>query len=327
MRIDVHNHALPRELVELLRRESVYGVQIDGDTWNQSHGVTFEITNGWVDPDAKLDQLEQHGIGGAVLSALPVFYSGLPADALQEVCEVTNEGLAGYQRAWPERFRWAAHVPIAFPERAAATLLRAHARGAVGAHVPTHVAGLRLDHAMFEPFWATVDELRLPVLIHPSANEPHAGLADWYLQNVIGNQLETTITIERLICSGVLDRYPSVRVILVHGGGYFPFQAGRLRHAASVRPELADAPRDPWRYRDRIFVDSITHDGDALAFLVHKMTSDNVLLGTDIPFDMATPDPVAALVEAVGVETARVIAEDNPGRLFAFAPDKEVSRG
>jgi aminocarboxymuconate-semialdehyde decarboxylase len=116
----------------------------------------------------------------------------------------------------------------------------------------------------------------------------------------------------------VLDRRPGLRVILVHAGGYFPFQAGRLRHARAVRPELAAAPLDPWAYRGQVLTDPITHDRDALRYLVQKMGAENVVMGTDLPFDMATPHPMRALEEAVGAATARRVAEDNPARLFPF---------
>jgi aminocarboxymuconate-semialdehyde decarboxylase len=104
----------------------------------------------------------------------------------------------------------------------------------------------------------------------------------------------------------------------VHAGGYFPYQAGRLRHARTTRPELADAPTDPWRYLGQLVPDTITHDRDALAYMVGRVGAENVVLGTDLPFDMATPEPWAALVAAVGEDTARVIAEESPARLFGF---------
>jgi aminocarboxymuconate-semialdehyde decarboxylase len=95
-----------------------------------------------------------------------------------------------------------------------------------------------------------------------------------------------------------------------------PWQAGRLRHAATVRDELADSPSDPDAYFGRIVVDTITHDPAALTFLVERVGADSVTMGTDLPFDMATPRPVEALEEAVDAETARAIMESTPARLF-----------
>jgi len=155
-------------------------------------------------------------------------------------------------------------------------------------------------------------------MLHPAYLEPNRGLDSFYLQNVIGNQLETTIAIERLIASGLLSRHPRLKVVLVHAGGYFPFQAGRLRHATTVRPELESAPADPWSFRGQVVVDTITHDPDALTYLVSRMGAENVVMGTDLPFDMASPQPVRELEQAVDAGTARTIAEDNPTRLYRF---------
>src|SRR5205807_2493949 len=113
---------------------------------------------------------------------------------------------------------------------------------------------------------------------------------------------------ERLICAGVLGDHPGVRFLLVHAGGYFPYQAGRLRHARTVREELSSAPEDPWAFRGQIMADTITHDRDALSYLVARMGAENLVMGTDLPFDMATPHPVDALNEAVDTETARQVA-------------------
>src|SRR5260370_3567591 len=100
------------------------------------------------------------------------------------------------------------------------------------------------------------------------------------MQNVIGNMLETTIAIERLICSGVLDRHRDLKVLIVHAGGYFPYQAGRLKHARGVRPELSESPLDPWSYVGQISFDTIAHDRQALAYLVDRVGVENVLMVT-----------------------------------------------
>ena len=120
---------------------------------------------------------------------------------------------------------------------------------AVGAAIGTSIAGRRLDEADFETFWAQANAIARPVLVHPAFNCSHPALNQWYLQNAIGNPLETTIAVERLICAGVLARHPQLRLLLMHGGGFLPYQTGRLVHARSVRPELADAPVNAWETR------------------------------------------------------------------------------
>jgi aminocarboxymuconate-semialdehyde decarboxylase len=211
-----------------------------------------------------------------------------------------------------------ATVPMGTPAQVPAFLEQAVADGAVGVEVASSIRGKRLDLPDFADFWAAAERLKVPVLIHPYYNEPSAPLNDYYLQNVIGLMVETTVAVERLICAGVLDRHPGLRLMLVHSGGYFPYQAGRLKHARTVRPELQQSPADPWAYVGQIKFDTITHDPQALAYLVSRVGAENVYMGTDLPFDMATPEPMKALNDAVDAATAKQIAETNPAGIFGF---------
>jgi aminocarboxymuconate-semialdehyde decarboxylase len=320
MKIDVHNHALPERALDLLRRDPVYGVRLEGRNWSGGLHVDFEIVPSFVEPEAKLAELDSKGLDAAVVSvAPPLFYYHLDAEPAGEaMSRATNEGLAELSAFDPERLRWLATVPMQAPERAVAVLEEAVGAGAVGVEIGTAVAGRRLDEPDFEPFWSAAEALGVPVTLHPAYGEHLRALDDFYFENVLGFLFETTITIERLIVAGVLDRHPGLRLVLLHGGGYFPYQVGRLRHARTVRPELADAPADPWAYRDRLHFDIITHDPRALAYLIERAGADRVVMGTDLPFDMATPDPMGLLEAAADEEAARAIAERNPAALYGF---------
>jgi aminocarboxymuconate-semialdehyde decarboxylase len=306
LRWDVHNHAVPREAVELLRRGDGYPIKVEGE-FMEADRVRAELTPVFLDPEAKLEQLAQAGLDAAVVSGSPALFA-YEADAGRgaSLCGAVNSGLAELCGLEPSRLPDAAAALLAEPARA----------GAVGAHIGTSVAGTPLADARLDPFWTAAEEHEMPLMLHPAYNNPHPGLEGYHLQNAIGNQLETTIAAERLMVTGVLDRHPGLRLLLVHAGGYMPWQAGRLRHAAAVRAELAGSPPDPYAYLGRILVDTITHDTAALRFLVERVGADNVAMGTDLPFDMATPDPVAALEQAVHAETARRVMEETPRRLF-----------
>jgi aminocarboxymuconate-semialdehyde decarboxylase len=281
--------------------------------------VPWTLFKSFTDPKAKLAELESKRLEAAVVSpAPPVFYYEVDAEAGEAMARAVNEGMVELCARAPDRFRWMAHVPLRAPDRATPILEEAARAGCVGVEVATMVNGRRLDEAQFEPFWAAAERLRLPVMIHPFYNQPHPGLDPYYLQNVIGNMLETTLSVERLICAGVLDRHPGLTLVLVHSGGYFAYQAGRLRHARGVRPELRDAPQDPWSYVGRLKFDTITHDVQALSYLVSRVGAGNVLMGTDLPFDMAPQRPVDELEQAVDAATARRVAEENAARLYRF---------
>ena len=216
----------------------------------------------------------------------------------------------------PERLRWLATVPMQVPDRAAAVLSEAVAAGAVGVEIGTAVAGRRLDEPAFEPFWAAAERLGIPVTLHPAYGEHNPALDAYYFENVLGFLFETTITIERLLVAGVLDRHEGLRLVLLHGGGYFHTRSAASATLARSGPSFEDAPADPWAYRDRLHFDIITHDPSALAYLIERAGADRVAI--DLPFDMATPDPIGLLEAAADDEAALAIAERNPAALYGF---------
>lgn len=326
MIIDVHNHAVPRSVVDLVAANPVYGMAASekpAGPLRQANGSRM-FSPGALrsDPATKVAQLDEFGIDAAVVSLLPTLFAyEVDEAAAVLLCETANSGLSEYTAHDPSRLRWMAHVPLGVPDQIVPTLSAAVALGAAGVAVGTAIGQHRLDDAQFEPFWASVETLGLPVFIHPNYPEEitYPGLRDFHLANCIGHPMETTITIERLICAGTLDRHPDVRVVLSHAGGMFALQAGRLKHARTVRPELADAPIDPWAYRGQIVVDTIAHDEQALRYVVERMGVQNIVLGTDLPADMAPVDPVGEIRKAVGDEAADTIMRTNPARLYTFA--------
>jgi aminocarboxymuconate-semialdehyde decarboxylase len=319
---DVHNHAIPETAVELVGRDPAYGATVSGGHWRGGVHVEFKLVPSFIDPGAKLAELDAKGLEGAVISvAPPLFYYHVDPEPGEAMARAINAGLAEMAAEAPDRLRWLATVPLQTPGRAVAVLEEAMAAaGCVGVEIGTAAGpGRRLDEDALEPFWAAAERLAAPVTLHPAYTEPNAALGDFYLENVIGFPLETTVALERLICAGVLDRHPGLRLVLVHAGGFFPWQAGRLRHARTVRPELASSPTDPWSYLPQLWFDPITHDRDALAYLVAKVGAGNVVMGTDLPFDMATPEPVRELRAATDEDAAAAITELNPASLYGAA--------
>src|SRR5918992_1311773 len=171
--------------------------------------VRAELTPVFVDPRAKLEQLEQVGLTAAVVSGSPALFA-YEVDERRggALCRAVNSGLASFCQVEPGRLRWLAHVPLQAPAAAASMLAEAAEAGAVGAQIGTSVAGVPLADADLDVFWRAAEEQDLAVMVHPAYNNPHPGLEGYHLQNAIGNQLETTIAAERLIVTGMLDRHP-----------------------------------------------------------------------------------------------------------------------
>jgi aminocarboxymuconate-semialdehyde decarboxylase len=139
------------------------------------------------------------------------------------------------------------------------------------------------------------------VFLHPQNAGDVRRLESYYLWNVIGFPFETTITATRLIVSGLFERHPTLNVVLAHGGGYFPYQLGRLDHGYRMRPAVFNGlPRPPSFYLRNVYCDSLTHNRQALRFLLDRIGADHVVLGSDYPLAMACDNPVDA-VEMLGL--------------------------
>ncbi|HLI41902.1 MAG TPA: amidohydrolase family protein [Streptosporangiaceae bacterium] len=316
--VDVHNHVMPAEALDLLRRDPGYGVTIDGDRWTGGHHVPFPIAASFHEPAEKLAEMDRNRIAVAVVSCPPpLFMYEVSGDRAAALCEAANEGMARICAAAPARLRWLANLPMQDPPRAVRAYRAAIGHGCAGAAIGTSIAGRRLDEPAFREFWEAAAAAGRPVLMHPAFNEPHAALEPYYLQNVIGNPLETTVAVERMICAGVFARHPRLALVVLHGGGYLPYQAGRLAHACGVRPEIPIDAAEVWRAFSRLYFDTVTHDPAALRYLVERVGADHVLLGTDLPFDMAQREP-EPLLAALG-ETARPqVGWLNASRLFGL---------
>jgi aminocarboxymuconate-semialdehyde decarboxylase len=241
-----------------------------------------------------------------VLSATPQSYLYEQEASLTAACAaLQNDGIAALVAARPDRFLGIATLPMQAPELAAAELRRAVRNLKLrGAMIGSNVMGRNLDHPDLEPLWAAASELEALLLIHPVNVGAAERLRSYYLNNLIGNPLDTTIAAACLVFGGVLERHPKLKVCLVHGGGFVPYQAGRWAHGWQVRGEpkvnLKQSP-EPWI--GRFYYDTILHSKESLSFLVGSAGPHRVLLGSDYPYDMGTGECVRQ-VKALAISEA-----------------------
>lgn len=209
-----------------------------------------------------------------------------------KVCRVQNEGLS--RAAADGRVSALGAVPLQDAAAAAAELeYLMRLPGLHGAEVPASVAGRYLGDEAFLPFWEAAEATGALIFVHPTTRGFELpALGDYYLWNSAGNPLETAITAAHLAATGVLERYPRLRILLAHGGGGLMSIRGRLRQAFAARPEArarsADGPDAALR---RFYFDTVTHDRALLADLVGYAGADHLLLGSDRPFDMGSDQP------------------------------------
>ena len=299
--IDVHAHILTEETIRLLQSEApqvapkLTDIDDQFGTLDVAGSVYRHFPRGGWDLDRRLQDMAASKVDVQVLSVCPqTFVYAQPQAVAATFARVQNEQIAKLAKARPDRFLGIATLPMQAPQLAADELRHAMSvLGLRGAQIGSNIAGKNLDDPELEPVWATAAELGAFILVHPINVAGMDRLGSYYLNNLIGNPLDTTIAAACLVFSGVLERHPTLKFCLSHGGGFVPYQAGRFLHGWHVRNEpKKKLPKPPTESLDRFYFDTIVHSKEVLEFLVGNAGPDRVLLGSDYPFDMGMPDGV-----------------------------------
>jgi len=298
--IDTHTHILTQETAALLTKAGVKITITPMDGENAALDVAGTVyrpfPTGGFDIPRRLRDMDATGVDVHVLSATPqtYLYSQEPALAAT-LSAIQNDQMAKHIAAHPGRFSGIATLPMQDPKRAADELRRAMTKlGLKGSMFASNIMGKNLDDPSFEPLWATAQELDAFMFIHPNNVAGADRLKSYYLQNLIGNPLDTTIAAACLLFGGVLDRYPRLKIMLAHGGGFTPYQAARWEHGWKVRPEPKKNVRtQPKNVARRFMYDTILHSDKTLEAMIGLVGSERVMLGSDYPYDMAMMDCVA----------------------------------
>lgn len=257
------------------------------------------------DPVAtRLALMDKRGIDTQVLSVNRyTWYDSDDRNLVSRYMAAQDEGLSTLCKANPSRFAALSSPSLQFPDLAAQQLERAMKElGLKGASVGGHCRGQSLSDAKYDPFWAKCQELGALVFMHPGGAENLVKDEAWGpradLGNIIGNPLESTFFISRLIYDGTLDKFPGLKVCVAHAGGFLPSYLGRADLACEVRAG-ADClnKKHPREYlHDQILIDSMIFSDEGLRHLAAEMGPGQILYGTDIPFNW--PDSVDEIVRA-----------------------------
>jgi aminocarboxymuconate-semialdehyde decarboxylase len=330
MPIDIHAHYVPPQLIDAIAaRGKDIGVQLvqSGGAPPALHfDYGFKVRPFFprlVEPvGERLTWLDQQGIDVQIVGTWPdIFGYGLAADACIAWHRMLNDTLAAWCADNANRFAWIGSVPLTQPEASAYELERAGGHGACGVIISSNIENINIGELPLDPFWRKAEALGMPVLIHPVLVGPAPRAAKFGLAQVVQYTFDTTLGIGSVLMSGVLDRFPGLRLVLSHGGGAYPYLAGRfdIMHRRMDRAAQGDvAAKLPSAYATQMAYDSIVHAPKALRFLIDVAGLDNVVLGTDYSFPPADMEPLAHLRSAaLSAAEIDAIADANPRRVFA----------
>jgi predicted TIM-barrel fold metal-dependent hydrolase len=277
--IDVHSHCMFHEATSLL-----------GNDASSVMSPVKGAQDAYIVLEQRFKAMDAMAIDMEVLSINPFWY-GKNRDLAEQIVKIQNEKLAELCAAHPDRFAAFGSLALQYPDLAVQQLETAmRQQGLRGAAIGASVLGENFSDPKFHPVWAKAEELGAVLFIHPlgvpELNQRLKG--NGWLGNTIGNPLETTIALQHLIFEGTLDRFPGLKIIAAHGGGYLPSYAPRSDHACFVSPAGCNPDivlkKQPTEYLRQLHFDALVFTPEAVRHLAAQVGASQLMLGSDHPY-------------------------------------------
>jgi len=297
--IDIHHHYIPLELIDEVKRNGkVLGVEYFPPKDAKDNPFQIRFPNGnRLNPDPRMTEVNNRlevmtkgniGIATVEVHTACVGYE-LDGSRGESWSKLYNETIMNLVKRHPDRFVGIATVPLQDPPRAARVLEHAiRDLKMSGVTIASNVVGKYFDSKDFDPFWKKAEELDVMMIMHPEWVLGSDKIGAYGLRTVCGNPADTTLSVGYMIYSGVFDRFPNLKLALLHGGGFFPYHLGRfdsgfMSGSASGR---MPAKQPPSKYLKNLYFDNLVYRVETVEYLKRMVGADHVMVGTDYPFDL-----------------------------------------
>lgn len=304
---DFHTHYIPNDVMSWIRdnkstihakwiqkpgKENVF-LEINGK-WG------FELKKSFVNFSAYDNDRKNANVNYSVISPIPqLFMYDFDSAITAEISQVYNGALAEICKTTSENYAALGTVPLNAPDQAAIILQEAISMGLKGAIIGPSVAKRMLSDDYFKPFFEEANRLEAIIFIHPLLSEDPR-LKKRMMPNLIGVPWETTVCATDLLLSGFTDQYPNIKVLFAHGGGFLPYQLGRLDKGfeqwEAVSAKLQARPSE---YAKRFWYDTVLWSETSIEFLIQTVGATQVVPGSDFPFDLSAWPPISNNKEAI----------------------------
>ncbi len=291
----MHTHIIPKHLPNWTEKFG-YGKFIflehnDNGTADMMQGGKFfrRIEENCWDEDVRITDYQNFETQTQVVCTIPVMFSyWAKTEDCVELSRYLNDHIADLVHRYPKNYIGLATIPMQDQYAAIRELERAKEIGMVGIQIGSNINDKNLSEDEFFPIFEACERLGMAVMIHPWQMMGFDSMEKYWLPWLVGMPAETSRAACSLIFGGVLERLPNLRVCFSHAGGSFLPTLGRIEHGFNCRPDLVaiDNPINPREYLGKFWVDCITHDIDALKYILNLQGSKRVCLGSDYPFPL-----------------------------------------
>jgi len=318
--VDFHVHMLEPEVFKASTNKTVF-TGFGATPATAPRPGAQQLMSRMFDPKAEIEDMDARGIDMSVVSSSTVLQGTSWADAKTdlELCRRCNDQAAEWVARHPKRFIGSFVLPLQDATLALHELRRAvQTLGLKVANISSSYNGVYMGDPVYYPFWEAVEELGVAVWIHPE------GVRDpWFqryaLWNSAGQSIEEAKVMASLIYEGVMTKFPGLKVVMAHGGGYFPHYMGRLDRNTVNRPDTVRnaGGKTPSSFLRSFYYDTCVYDPRVLKVLLDRVGADRLVMGSDYP--VGEKDPVGWLRECgLAGESLAGIAGGNAARLLGI---------
>jgi aminocarboxymuconate-semialdehyde decarboxylase len=320
---DIHCHFVPEEFFRFAQTRDEFAIKIkrrEGDLIDLDiRGMHFGLNTTFFEMDRQRERMQRDGVERTILSlATPFIDYHLDAKIATEAAKVFNDALASSIASDPTRFGGWTMLPMQDPQAAAAELRRCvRDHGFVGGHIASNVRGVYLHDAQFEPIFQAAVDLNVPLFVHPADPLGKDRTKEYELTIVAGYLFDNTINILKMICSGFLDRWPTLKLVCAHAGAFSPVLRARMQREVDTNPALSRTLTMPvGDYLRRLYFDTICFEPAILRYVADVVPVEHLMLGSDAPFPLGEPDPVNFVRNALPADQVDLILRHNFTRML-----------
>jgi aminocarboxymuconate-semialdehyde decarboxylase len=322
MKIDIHAHFVDQHYLDELTKQMSLDAErtADGKLLLRDRGATVAWSRpDMFDVDHRLRDMDAKGIDMRVLSVSAPNVYPFSGSAQVRIARHVNDALARYCRAHPDRFVGLASLPLLDVEESLKEIDRATRElGLKGLAIGSNIGAEPLNHPRFEPLWARIDALRLPVVEHPTFPKDTSDMGEFELPLRVGLMFDTTLMAARMIYAGIFERYPNFPFVLAHTGAALIMLLERLDNGYRLFPDCRKyINKLPSEYAKRLYYDTCAFGEAALIFAIGSVGVSQVLLGTDDPFIGSDTSHVDRL--PIGTTDKQAILGGNAARMLGLA--------
>ena len=313
MIVDFHVHMLDEHVFRASTNKTVFSGFGAHPASEPRPGVR-ELLLRSMRPEAVIEDMEARGIDMAVVTSSTVLQGTSWADPQTdlELCRRCNATAAEWEARYPKKLVSSVVLPLQDP---ALSLKELDSKTRV-INASSSYNGVYLGDPLYHPFWEAVSDIGATVWIHPE------GVRDpWFqryaLWNSAGQSIEEAKVMASLIYEGVLHRYPRLKIVIAHGGGYFPHYLGRMDRNHANRPDTVKntGGRKPSEFLRAFHYDTCVYDPQVLKVLLERIGADRLVMGSDYP--VGEKDPIGFIRESTSSEDqVRQICGGNAARLL-----------